>query len=282
MRTNRINTTPIVTTPLAAAFAKVTGFDSIADATVGLSKYKEAEEKRREERRDEHQKGHQKRITLLLAFLLLGLFLAGELLKGRLHPLLKKLPPGVLKTFLKGMEISDCEFTDIPSLPFPSDSVRRTAAALSDDEKQQVEELLAKIEAPLSNPRNGKAKEPSWKNPPALIIVDHTFLTPEEKVEGAKRLADRIQKRVQRLGITIPSLDGDDTTEDSMESDAYVARITAVSGDLAKAMVTLSQLLVSGAISTEVYLSYLREVPVVPPDLIRILFRSKIQWRENA
>jgi len=233
MRTHRINTTLIVTTPLAAAFAKVTGFDSIADATVELSKYKEAEEKRREERRDEHQKGHQKRITLLLALLLLGLFLAGELCQGRHHPFLKKLSPGVVKAFLEGME-------------------------------------------------NGKAKEPGWKNPPALIIVDHTSLTQEEKVEEAKRLADRIQKRVQRLGITIPSPEGDDIAEDSLESSEYVARITAVSGDLAKAMVTLSQLLVSGAISTDGYLSYLHEVPVVPPDPIRILFRSKIQWRENA
>ena len=279
---NNTNSAPTPTPdPLAAALATAAGFPTEKDAAGEVKKYEMEEEKRQADRRKDQKDAHEKKLRWAQAMILLGLFLAHEILEGRCHPLLGKLPRNVLDVFLRVLGLPTGEASDTPALPFPCDETIREASGLAEAEKREVENLLRKIGSPIPEPHQGKPKEPAWKNPPTFITVDHTLLNAEECKEQADRLADRIDKRIKRLGVGT-AIQAPVRSDDPLQIEQYISRINALSPDLGRSMTNLSFMLVSGHITLDVYLSCLRDVPVIPPDPVRILLRDVIRWRERA
>ncbi len=216
----------------------------------------------------------------MLAHGLRAMWLLLEIQDGRLDPGFEFPDPQVKEVFLAvlatGVQCTNC------AMPFPSEEVLQKAKSLPEAVQKTVNEVLDIIARGEIAPRRRKSKKlPTWKHPPKLQIVDHSRLTSKEQKENASKLSESADKYLARAGFkSFRSAPASNLCGPPSFFAEYCSLVAGLCPRLALTLERLCEAFCSGLLELGKFMEYFTEVPVVPPDDLRILFRNKVLWVE--
>ncbi|CAN5832428.1 hypothetical protein BH09VER1_BH09VER1_47650 [soil metagenome] len=270
---------PSAGSPIEAAIAVAAGYACIHSAKEALKLYMAQQEARKCEREEKRRLKRQKDGLRKLAAMWVGVWAWKELIAGRLIGDFREMSPGVLQAMCQTLDVGDGgNMRSLPdAMPFPVEKLLSYAGNLTEAERETIGAIYAGMSPRGSSERNIASKLEDWRRVPAVKIVDLRLLSPAEAKKRADKLADAVDKYLHRPPISFTPL-ANDTPETTQFIGEYVGRVRLISPRLARSFNKLAQAFCAGAIKAQVFESYLTDIPVLPPDEVRFLFRKKILW----